>query len=43
MKAYCYFGGKDEIFAMVRTAAYQAFGESQHNAYFSKKAIRWND
>jgi len=36
MKAYRYFGDKDEVFAMVRTAAYQAFGESQQNAYFSK-------
>jgi len=36
MKAYRYFGGKDEIFAMVRTAAYQAFGESQNIAYFAK-------
>lgn len=35
MKAYRYFGDKDEVFAMVRTAAYQAFGESQKSAYFS--------
>ncbi len=39
MKAYRYFGDKDEVFAMVRTAAYQAFGESQKNAYFSKDDI----
>lgn len=36
MKAYRYFGDKAEIFAMVRTVAYQTFGESQKNAYFSK-------
>ena len=35
MKAYRYFGDKEEIFAMVRIAAYQAFGELQRSAYFS--------
>ncbi|MBT4492742.1 MAG: TetR/AcrR family transcriptional regulator [Gammaproteobacteria bacterium] len=35
MKAYRYFGDKDEVFAMVRTAAYQSFGKSQQEAYFS--------
>ncbi|HJL61894.1 MAG TPA: TetR/AcrR family transcriptional regulator [Pseudomonadales bacterium] len=36
MKAYRYFGDKDEIFMMVRTAAYLSFAESQQKAYFSK-------
>ncbi|MBQ75412.1 MAG: TetR family transcriptional regulator [Gammaproteobacteria bacterium] len=36
MKAYRYFGDKDEIYAMVRTAAYQSFAESQQIAYFSR-------
>jgi AcrR family transcriptional regulator len=39
MKAYRYFGDKNEIFAMVRIAAYQAFGESQRNAYFSRDNV----
>jgi AcrR family transcriptional regulator len=36
MKAYRYVGHKEEIFAMVRIAAYRAFGASQKNAYFSR-------
>ena len=39
MKAYRYFGDKNEIFAMVRIAAYRAFGESQKNAYFSRDNV----
>lgn len=39
MKAYRYFGDKNEIFTMVRIAAYQAFGESQKRAYFSKQNV----
>jgi AcrR family transcriptional regulator len=36
MKAYRYFGDKEEVFALVRTVAYQSFGESQKTAYFSE-------
>ena len=39
MKAYRYFGDKNEIFAMVRIEAYRAFGESQKNAYFSRDNV----
>ncbi|MBQ60999.1 MAG: TetR family transcriptional regulator [Gammaproteobacteria bacterium] len=35
MKAYRYFGDKDEIYAMVRATAYQSFADSQQRAYFS--------
>jgi AcrR family transcriptional regulator len=37
MKAYRYFGDKDEVFAVVRTAAFQSFAETQKNAYFSEE------
>lgn len=37
MKAYRYFGDKEEIFVVVRTVAYRDFGASQKSAYFSEQ------
>ncbi len=39
MKAYRYVGDKEELFAMVRTTAFRAFGESQKTAYFSSDEL----
>ncbi len=40
MKAYRYVGDKNEIFAMARTLAYRAFGDSQKEAYLSGENAR---